>query len=221
VPDAAAKPPPSLRPRTLAAADLDGPPLEVLKTDRRSRVWFVATSSGDRAVKRFEHSPMRQRAAVLLGVHPAQRELRGNRRLQQSGVPVVPIVDAGLEPAGAGCRAWIATPVAGRSLQRVLRDDADPARASRLLDRAAELAAALVAAGWWLKDYKPSNIIVDESGAMRLIDVGGTRRYGGPAHLDRMLAVMDRALARDGVGESPRRAFADRTRRSVGSGGAP
>src|SRR5262249_1734061 len=141
-----------------------------------------------------------QRLSFLAGNHPAQIELRWNTRLRGKGVPVVSIVDGGVQPHGAGCRVWLATPLKGRSLQRVLRDPAtpDPRRQSRLRGGAAP--PCKVFRAWpWPRDLKPSTIVIDEDGRAWLIDVGSVRAGAALGKTVRTLAVMDRVLARDGV----------------------
>ena len=73
----------------------------------------------------------------------------------------------------------------------------------------------LLRTGLCLKDFKPSNIIVETPDVARLIDVGGTRRYGGAVALERTLAVMDRGLRRVQVAEGSRRRFAERVRLAI------
>ncbi len=207
--------------RALAAVGLRGPAAGVFKSDGRSRVWLTSTPSGTEVVvKQFEHSPFKQRLSLLLGRHPVQRELRGRALLAAANVPAVPVFDAGWEPigrAGWGCRAWLATPLMGRSINRRLADAGhDDSRRETWIDAAADLAKRLIAAGLVLKDFKPSNIIIDDAGGAWLIDTvavcscRGRRRNRAV----RMAAVMDRALARDGVEQALRDRFAARVRTS-------
>ncbi len=109
------------RSRSLVEAGYDGA-TEVYKSDQRSRVWRVEVEGVSFVVKRFDFAPWRQRLGLLTGRHPASIEWRSNVMLHDAGVPVVPIEDGGTEPAGIGCRVWLATRHAGRSLQRLLRE---------------------------------------------------------------------------------------------------
>jgi hypothetical protein len=210
----------SIRPRTLAEAGLSGPAIEQFKSDRRSTVWSVAARlgparAGAQVIKRFDYSPIRQRLSLLMGNHPGQIELRWNLRLQEKQVPVVPLIDGGIERAGSGLgrRAWLATALSGTSLQRLIRDPAvRRQRGEVLLAAAARLATRLFAAGFWSRDLKPSNIIVDPAGECWLIDVGSVRLGASPANVARTLAVMDRVLARDGVEENLRTRFGEMVR---------
>lgn len=205
------------RQRTLDDAGLGAAPLNTFKADARSRVWVVDAPPGQRVIKRFEYSRLRQRLSLLLGIHPGRRELKRNRRLRAADVRVVPIVDAGVEGRGLGCRAWLATPLTGSSLHLLLIEaHGDTENQGRLIDAAARLAADLIRAGYWFKDLKPSNIVVDASGDAWLIDVGSARPTRKPAHTARMLAVMDRVLLRSGADAALRRRFDASVRRTTG-----
>jgi hypothetical protein len=202
-----------LRHRTLAEAGLAGPVVEEFKRDDRSVVWRVERAGGPRVVKRFVYAPLRQRLSLLVGRHPGQAELKWNRALRGAGVPVVPVVDGGIEPAGLGATVWLATPLAGASMQRLIREEATRrTHGEALISAAADLTRALFAAGFWSRDLKPSNIVIDDDGRALLIDVGSARHApAGPAAAAttaRTLAVMDRVLARDGVDEPLRRRYA-------------
>jgi hypothetical protein len=204
------------RRRTLDDAGLDSAPIRTFKADARSRVWLVDAPQGRRVIKRFEYSPLRQRLALLLGLHPACRELRCNRRLHAAQVRVVPVIDAGVEGRGLGCRAWIATPLAGTSLHHRLQDpEAQTGGRGRLIDAAARLARDLIQAGFWFKDLKPSNIVIDDAGDAWLIDVGSARPARKPSDTERMLAVMDRVLVRAGADETLRHRFGDTVQQTV------
>lgn len=202
--------------RSLAQAALDGPAVTTFKADDRSRVWLVRTPAGaETVVKEFEHSPLKQRLSLLLGRHPVQRELRGRALLAAADVPAVPVLDAGWEPwcRGLGAAAWLATPLMGQSLARLLADSAahDPRREA-WMDAAADLAKRLIAAGLLLKDFKPSNIIIDNAGSPWLIDTVAVFPSRDADRVGRMLAVMDRALAREGVEHVLRDRWAARVR---------
>jgi len=205
------------RQRTLDDAGLGASPLSTFKADARSHVWVVDAPPGQRVIKRFEYSRLRQRLSLLLGIHPGRRELKCNRRLRAAHVRVVPIVDAGIEGRGLGCKVWLATPLTGSSLHHLLTAaDGDTESRGRLIDAAACLAADLIRAGYWFKDLKPSNIVIDASGDAWLIDVGSARPARRPAHTARMLAVMDRVLLRSGADAALRRRFDASVRRTTG-----
>lgn len=168
----------------------------------------MAGEVGTYVAKRFEYTPVRQRAALLVGRHPAQLELARNTALRAAGVPVAPIVDAGIEPAGAGCHVWLVTPWLGDTLQRRLRaEHASDAQRERWVDAAAALTHRLLRAGYTFRDLKPSNIAFDEREQAHLLDVGSVRATTAPKRVAKMLATMDRVLARDGVSDALRRRF--------------
>ena len=193
-----------------------GPTRTIYKQDRRSEVWHMSGASGDYVAKRFLHSPLRQRAALWTGLHPAQLELRRNAALQRAAVPVVAIVDVGIEMqrAGGGCHVWLITPRLGESLHRLLvREDVSDAARRRWLSAAATLTCQLLRAGFTFRDLKPSNIVIDEAGAARLLDVAGVRRGTPRRRVAHMLALMDRVLTRAGMDEAMRRHYADEVAR--------
>lgn len=187
-----------------AALVRDAPQVRIYKEDRRSKVWQIDTPAGPAAVKRFEHSPLRQRLAMLVQLHPAQLEMRVNRRLAAAGVPVVPIVAAGGQAAGLGVKRWLVTRVTGQALQRTLRDGASHDQQRQLALQVGELAAALVAGGWYFRDLKTSNIIVIAGAGAQLIDVGSARKSRSRQKMLRMLAMLEHTAARDGVSAANR-----------------
>lgn len=203
----------TLRRKAVSRSAYFGPTVRTYKHDGRSMVWLMARDTGDEREyvgKRFVHNPVRQRAVLLVGRHPAQLELRANRALQAAGVPTVPIVDCGIEPVGAGCHAWLITPWRGDSLQRRLREPGrSAAQQEDLMLAAAALTRRLLAAGFTFRDLKPSNIVIDAQGQAYLLDVGSVRHTTAPARVSAMLAVMERVLIRDGVDESLRRRYVE------------
>lgn len=205
-------PPPTLDPTPLPAAPItpdDRHAKAVYKQDRRSKVWLHAPA-GDPVtalvVKRFEYAPWRQWLAGVLGVHPAQRERRANRRLLAAGLPVAPIVAQGRLPCRFGVRHWLATPPRGRSLQRLLRDPAPAPHARRraAVHAVARLTAQLMRAGVFFKDLKTSNILIDECDRVWLIDVGSARRMWTRRSAIRMLVMLDKTAAGDGASKADR-----------------
>lgn len=161
-------------------------------------------------VKRFDYAPWRQRLAWLIGIHPAQRERRSNRRLHQAGLPVVPITNHGMiDLSWSGCRLWLATPYTGRSLQNLIRSGALEDRHRRLaaLHAAANLTLALIRRHYYFRDLKPSNILIDSTGQAWLIDVGGVRGSNRQIHVIKMLELLRRKTRQDGVSRSDQLRF--------------
>lgn len=173
------------------------PPSWVFKQDRRSRVWQVETPEGPVVVKRFQYSPTRQFLAALLGVHPGQRELKANEELRGKGFPVVPIIAHGKERSALGTRFWLVTPRIGSSVLRLYHegDLEDPRRRKLVIDGVAAVTAELIQHGYYNRDLKTSNILVEPRGKVWLIDVGATKKATGRPQTLRMLAMLNKTLA--------------------------
>lgn len=185
-------------------------PIEVFKEDRRSRVWLVHSASlGRVAIKRWEYSPWRQRAARLVGLHPGQREWRSNRRLAVLGIAVVPVLAGGVVRGWLGDRYWLATPLWGRSVQRWLTRGRGPTWAARRrgILGLARMADRLLHRGLVFRDLKTSNVIADAGGQVWLIDVGSVRRSVSRGPRLRMLAMLDKTAAGDGATRADRVRF--------------
>lgn len=173
-------------------------PVAVYKQDRRSRVWRIDPPGGRSfVVKRFEYWPMRQVFAAALGVHPGQRERRCEKRLRAADVDVVPIIASGM----TGMKLWLATPFVGKSLHNLFfhGDLDDGQRRERVLRSAGELTGTLIRKGFFNRDHKASNILVDEADRARLIDYGAVRRLRGPGDRGRMMAGLCANLTEAGA----------------------
>lgn len=180
-------------------------PVEVYKHDARSRVWRIdAPDAGSFVVKRFEFNPVRQALGRLLGNHPGMREIRQTRRLISQGVPVVPIIASGVQRRGAGLQYWLVTPYVGKSVFNLIfhGDLSDAERRARVLDGVGRLTGGLIAKGFFNRDHKASNILIDAEGKPQLIDCGGVRRHGGEADSRRMLTNLTANLAEAGATEA-------------------
>lgn len=177
-------------------------PAQVYKHDGRSRVWRIDAPDGrSYVIKRFEHSPLRQRLALSLGLHPGQRELRMAHRLESADIPVAPIITTGQEPQGLGFQFWLATPHLGISLHNIFNQGhlTDPDRRVRVLDAVGQLTGTLIRQRWFNRDHKASNIVIDDRDQARLIDVGAVRRLRRRLSASRMLANLSQTLTQAGA----------------------
>ncbi|WP_428388117.1 lipopolysaccharide kinase InaA family protein [Mucisphaera sp.] len=164
-------PPP--QPDTLAATFDDA--LEVFKHDHRSRVWLAQAPDHTRwVIKQFLHNPSQQRRAWRLGLHPAQRERRSQRRLTRQHIPVVPVAAIGIDHQHLG---YLITPYAGPSLQSLAKDPGQltPASRHQLAHNLGQLTGQLMNAGWYNRDHKASNIVISTDNQPLLIDTPGIR----------------------------------------------
>ena len=177
-------------------------PAEVYKHDARSRVWRVdAPDGGSFVIKRFEFNAVRQALGRLLGMHPGMREVKRTRMLIDRGIPVVPIIASGVRRRGGGVYFWLATPYVGKSVFNLLYhgDLSDAGRRAKVLDGVGRLTGGLIAKGFFNRDHKASNILVDAEGEARLIDCGAVRRHRGGADSRRMLLNLSANLAEAGA----------------------
>ena len=183
-------------------------PVRVFKQDARSRVWRIDAPKGKAyVVKRFEHSPLRQRLAAMLGFHPGQRELRCYDLLKRESIPTAPIIASGTSPAGLGVRFWLVTPYFGTSLHNLFNEKGlagQDARRGRVLTAAGRLTGDLIRKGLFNRDHKASNILIDSDDRAHLIDFGSVRRGCDPALAKRMLDNLDATLAQAGASERDR-----------------
>ena len=180
----------------------DCEPQQVYKHDARSRVWRIDAPDGRAfVVKRFEFSPFRQRLGHSLGLHPGQRECRRARQLIAAGLPVAPVLASGLQPRGAGLGYWLVTPYLGKSLHNLFYhgEMTDPDRRQRVLDAVGRMTGELIRMGYFNRDHKASNILIDQEDRPWLIDVGAVRRSRNNAGACRMLANLTDTLSEAGA----------------------
>ena len=149
------------------------PEEQVFKHDRRSRVWSVRDQEGNRwVIKHFLHSPHRQRLTAKLNVHPVQREFRWSEKLEESGVPVVPVATTGVGMHG---RHWLVCPYMGVSLEQwLIHCDpvADLGKRRDLIRQIGKITGQLLAGRLLHREYKASSLVIDDAGVLRLIDAG-------------------------------------------------
>jgi serine/threonine protein kinase len=180
-------------------------PADVYKHDARSRVWRIDAPGGRSfVVKRFEYNPLRQLLALLLRIHPGQREKRAYAWLTGAGVRVVRIVAAGVSRRGLGVCYWLATPYVGKSLHNLIYHDDlnDAASRSAVLEAAGGLTADLIHYRVFNRDHKASNILIDQDRQAWLIDYGATRRLDSPDQAGRMFTSLRANLTEAGATEA-------------------
>ncbi len=157
---------------------LDLPVESEYKHDGRSHVWQVRLDDGRRfVVKRYEGSTRWQRILWHWGHHPAQREARWVRQLNEMALPVVRIQAAGFDEG----RAWIVTPYRGETLHKwIRRGQLIAARDRQTIARQlGHILGQLTHAKVLHRDAKASNFVIDDDRQVRLIDVGGCRGAKG------------------------------------------
>lgn len=187
------------------SAWLSMPEIEVYKEDRRSRVWRVEDEAGRAwVIKRFDHSPLRQRLMAKIGQHPAQREVNWHAKLITAELPVVPIAAAGHDGLG---RRWLVTPWRGDDLAMWIRQGRlgnDASRRHEVTRQLGSMAGRIMQMRVFNRDFKARNFVVDEDGKVWLIDAGGCRGGKGTPLLTialRMLTLLNRT-ARGAAQES-------------------
>lgn len=176
-------------------------PTWVFKQDRRSRVWQIEGPDGPVVVKRYEHFPLKQLFASLLGTHPAQKEAKMSKELRGKGVSAAPILAEGQHWSGVGVKRWLVLPVIGKSIQQMGRqgDLESPVRRKHIVDGIADLTVQLIEREYYHRDHKVSNILSDTKGRLWLIDVGAVRHAKKRRHMLRMLAILLKTLAKEDV----------------------
>lgn len=189
--------------RSVTSAALRAKPTHVYKTDRRSRVWRLEGPHGPIVIKRFEYNRLIQWLAALLLIHPAQRERRRNRQLIHAGFSVPPVIGWGATRDG---RFWLATPYQGPTLHRRIcdRELDHPACNRSIAEAVGQFVGRLVAGGYFFRDLKTTNIIVDDDHRVWLIDVGSVRRLRSRQHVIRMIMLLDQTARRAGATRTTR-----------------
>ncbi|RMH21075.1 MAG: hypothetical protein D6698_03190 [Gammaproteobacteria bacterium] len=177
---------------------------EVYKQDQRSRVWRIEVpDGGSYVIKRYEFNPLRQKLGWLIGRHPAQREIRQAARLSQLGLPVVPTIAHGWAISEGASKVWLVTPYMGQSLFHLFYHQklSDPDRRGRILDMAGRFTGELIRRGLFNRDHKASNLLVDSSDWLWLIDSGGVRpMWSVRGGATRMIRSLQGNLAEAGAG---------------------
>jgi len=177
-------------------------PAEVYKHDARSRVWRIDAPDGRSfVVKRFELSPLRQLLALLLLIHPGQRERRAYTWLHRSEIRVAQIIAVGSSRWGLGVRYWLVTPYLGKSLHNLfLRGELqDQTQREKVLDAVGKLTKDLIDHRIFNRDHKASNILIDRYQRAWLIDFGAVQSRYKLGGATRMLANLSQTLTQAGA----------------------
>jgi tRNA A-37 threonylcarbamoyl transferase component Bud32 len=174
-------------------------PDEIFKQDRRSKDWLIDDGDLDQpvVVKRFMHSPIKQRLTWLLGLHPAQREIKAHQMLAELGIAVVPIVAS--SSFSESSAAWLATPYLGPTFQHVLAEGNAKHSWEQVIEAVSILVATLIQANIHNRDLKSSNIVIDNNARAWLIDAGAARTVDGVGQVARMLAMLEHTASNDGM----------------------
>lgn len=170
---------------------------------KRSNVWLEVDGDREYVVKRFASPAAKQQFLRCLQIHPGQCEVRQHCRLEQMGIPVVPIQKQ-VWQAGQLC---LITPVMGQSLDRAASagDFDKPAARHALAQSLGELTTLLLSRQLFFRDLKCSNILMDEAGKLRLIDAGSIRKVSAaqlPDCLKRMTRLLEKTAV-EAAGRSP------------------
>ena len=176
-------------------------PTRVFKSDERSRVWQVGDGRSARVLKAFGDVSKGAKLKGLIGLHPAQVELRRAKQMRAAGLAVVPVEAAGTLDG----KRVLTTPLMGPSLQALQADPSgenwpDDAHRRFALDAVVELVNEMVRAGFVNRDLKTSNLVVgpDDFRHVMMIDVGGARRSTDPAARRRTVAMLIQTMTADG-----------------------
>ncbi|MEM7681836.1 MAG: lipopolysaccharide kinase InaA family protein [Planctomycetota bacterium] len=149
---------------------------DVLKDDRRSRVWRAVSPQDDPVVvKRCQDHSLKQAVLWTLGRHPFQQEQRNAERLRSADLPAVEVLSLFARPAppaGLGKHAYLVTPAHPRSAYHHLRHD-DPTQTHRLRRQLTRdlgaLTARLLQQGLDHRDYKLTNILLSQESPPNLV----------------------------------------------------
>lgn len=183
-------------PDDVVASLLQSEPVVVYKDDARSHVVRVDVPAGSFVIKRYVYAPWRQSVAWSIGRHPIQREQRAIDLLEDGGLRVLPMLASGRVPTKMGCVGYGISRFVGESLHRRIRRklfDSEQQHGAAL-DSAGQLLERLISQRLFHRDFKASNLLVDDDGHVWLIDVGDVRPVRSSAKLDAMIDVMESTL---------------------------
>lgn len=175
---------------------------DLLKSHDAGEVRLV---DGKWLVKSWHARPLLTRCYHRLRFTPAWRQWRGAARLRSIGVccsaPVALVHDR-----RSGRQTLVLPYVRGVTLHQFVADAqaCDAAQRQRVAAQIGRQIGRIAAAGWINRDHKPSNLILDDNAQQGLaepviIDTAAIQARRHDRQVVRMLAIMDRALARAGA----------------------
>ncbi|MGH7132749.1 MAG: lipopolysaccharide kinase InaA family protein [Phycisphaerales bacterium] len=213
-------PPPAI---LAALRDLHPTRAQVIKRDGDAEVLATELLGQPVIIKRWRARSAYEKLKMKLGFGRANRHARGTRRLQDSGIPTARVLASQLLPEQDGTLAQtlILERLPGKTVLEHLADnDLSPRQQHALARRIALDMAALIRAGYYNRDHKPSNLIVTSTDAAdpraAVIDTVAIRRAGDIGAI-RMLASL--YIEPLGCGVPPRRALAFRVVRTLANEG--
>jgi hypothetical protein len=174
-------------------------PSHVFKNDSRSRVTLIESAGRRWVLKRQMQSGWRgalHRVYRAIGLSPAWREWRGQRRLKSLGMRVA--MAAAILVDERGAESLLSPMVEGPTLDRIRPADESPATRYRLAATLGRHAGRLLARGWVNRDHKATNLIIDPAcwegrADPIMLDAMGLRRRRGRDRACRMFAVLLRS----------------------------
>lgn len=155
---------------------LTWPIAKVFKQDHRSKVWQTSPIDGkEYVIKLFTFNPIRQTLLAMIGLHPAQQEIRAHKRLQQLNIPVEKILHHGTSQ-----NQWYLITQAQQScIYNWIRNQSNLNNFQQrhaIARQLGNLVGQLLQNGHYFKDMKQSNVIIDSQQKLKLIDAGSVKR---------------------------------------------
>lgn len=152
------------------------PIAKIFKHDARSKVWqTLPVDDHEYVIKLFTFNTLKQQFLAIIGLHPAQQEIRAHKRLEQLKIPVVKILCKGrykfqfllvTQAQGRSVHNWILTNFHHSPFQQ----------RQSITKQLGTLVGQLLKNGYYFKDMKQSNVIIDQQNQLKLIDAGSIKK---------------------------------------------